>query len=76
MDNINLIATDSMEEFIGKERVINPFKQNEISHSYQLDQSISVLRDVELYFYSNSNRIFCKQTAETLIICHILRRLI
>ena len=28
----------------------NPFKPNEISHSYQFDQSISVLRAVWWYF--------------------------
>ena len=61
MDNLNLFATDSLEEFISKERVINPFKGNGISHSYQLDQSISVLRDVEWYFYINSYRILSKQ---------------
>ena len=31
-------------------KCINPFKLNEISHYYQLDQSISVLRVVEWYF--------------------------
>ena len=30
--------------------VVNPFEPNEISHSYQLDQSISVLRIVGWYF--------------------------
>ena len=29
---------------------MDPFKQNRISHSYQLDQSISLLRDVGWYF--------------------------
>ena len=51
---------------------INPFKPNEISHSYQLDQCISVLRDTGWYsfhFYS-FNRTFCKQTVETLIRLH------
>ena len=28
----------------------NPFMPNRISHCYQLEQSISVLRDVRLYF--------------------------
>ena len=30
--------------------VINPFKPNGISHYYQSDQSISILRVVGLYF--------------------------
>ena len=36
----------------------NPFKPNAISHCYQLDQSISVLRIVCWYFtfYSNFNK--------------------
>ena len=29
----------------------NPFKPNGIAHYYQLDQSISVLRVVRLYFF-------------------------
>ena len=32
------------------EYLINPFKPNGISHRYQLDQSISVLRVVGCYF--------------------------
>ena len=58
--------------------MFNPFKPNVISHYHKLDQSISVLRVVRLYFsfLSNSNRIFCKQTVETLIRCRVLRRLI
>ena len=56
------------------------FSPNGISHCYQLDQSISVLRllDGIFLFYSNSNfkRNFCKQTAENLIRRHILWRLI
>ena len=37
-----------------------------MSHSYQLDQSISNLRVVGWYYHShsNSNRRFCKQTVE------------
>ena len=31
-------------------KYFNPFKPNGISHFYQLNQSISVLRDVRLYF--------------------------
>ena len=31
-------------------KLINPFKPNVISHRYQLEQSISVLRDVEWHF--------------------------
>ena len=39
------------------------------SHSYELYQSIFVLRDVGciLHFYSNFNRAFCKKTVDTLI---------
>ena len=56
----------------------NPFMPNGISHSYQLEQSISVLRDVRWYFsfFSSFNRKLCKQTVETLIRCRILWRLI
>ena len=57
----------------------NPFMPNGISHRYQLDQSISVLRGVRWYFfrfYSNFNRKLCKQTVETLIRRRILWRLI
>ena len=41
----------------------------EISYHYQLEQSISVLRNVWWYlsFYSNFERTFCKQAVETLI---------
>ena len=49
---------------------LNPFKPNKISHSlYQLEQSISILRAIWRYFYfhSNFNRVFCKQTVQTLI---------
>ena len=57
---------------------INPFVLNGISHSSQLDQSISILRVIGWYFsfFSNFNRTFCKQTVETLIRRHIMRRLI
>ena len=51
-------------------QTLNPFKPNGISKSYQSDHSISVLRVagcVFFHFYSNFNRIFCKQTVETLI---------
>ena len=50
------------------ENSINPFMLNGISRRYQLEQSISVLRDVRWYFfhfYSNFNRKLCKQTVET-----------
>ena len=49
--------------------VLNPFKPNEVSHCYQLEQPLSVSIDVGgiFYFYSNANRTFCKQTAEMLI---------
>ena len=48
-------------------KLINPFKQNGISHYYQLDRSVSVLRVEQYYFtfYSNFNAIFCKQTVKT-----------
>ena len=39
----------------------NPFKPDGISYIYQLDKSISVLRVVGWYFYSNFNGIFCNQ---------------
>ena len=57
---------------------LNPFKPNGISHYYQLDQYISVLRDVGsiFHFYSNFNLTFCKQLVETLIRRRVLRRLI
>ena len=46
----------------------NQFMPNGISHRYQLEQSISVLRDVRWYFsfLFNLNRKLCKQTVETL----------
>ena len=54
--------------------ILNP---NRISHYYQLDQFIFVLRVVRWYFhYSNYNWTICKQTVETLIKCHILWNLI
>ena len=42
----------------------NPFMPNGISHRYQLEQSISVLRGVRWYFsfFSSFNRKLCKQT--------------
>ena len=48
--------------------MFNPFKPNGISQHYQLEQSITVLRDVGCFF-SNFNRTFQKQTVETLIRC-------
>ena len=54
--------------------IIDPFQPNGISHSYQIDQSISFLRLV-FHFYSNFNRTFCKQTVKTLIRSHVLWRL-
>ena len=60
---------------------INPFMPNEISHRYQSEQYISVLRDVGVgggdifYIYSNFDRIFCKQTVETLVwVCNFCQR--
>ena len=57
---------------------LNPFKPNRISHFYQLDQSISILRAVGWYFqfYSNFIRTFCKQIVETQIRCPILWHLV
>ena len=51
------------------------FKQNGISHYFQLEQSISALRNVGWYFsfYSNFNRAFCKRMVETLIRRRIMR---
>ena len=49
------------------------------SHRYQLEQSISVLRDVGcffLHFSSNFNRTFYKQIVETLVRRRVLWRLI
>ena len=57
----------------------NPFQQNAISHSYQLDLIIIVLKVVRWYFTSSSfifNRIVCKHTVETLIRRRVLWRLI
>ena len=52
--------------------MFNPFKPNGISHHYQLEQYISVLRGIGgifLFFFSILNRTFQKQTVETLIRC-------
>ena len=55
--------------------LLSPFELNGISLSYQLDQSILVLRDVVWYFslLFKFKKNFCKQTVENLIRCHILR---
>ena len=56
---------------------INPFIPNGISHPYQSDKSIFVLRVPGIFpFYSNVNRTFCKQIKESLIRRRILRLLI
>ena len=49
--------------------LLNPFKSNETSHLYRLDQSIFVFRFVRccFYSYSNFNRTSCKQTVGNLI---------
>ena len=39
-----------------------------------LFQVLGVLSGIFFYFYSNSNRITCNQTVETLIRRHVLRR--
>ena len=51
-----------MKATLSQHEVINPFKFNGISHSYQLDQSISVLKIIGRYysFYSNFKRPRCK----------------
>ena len=56
----------------------NPFKTNGLAYPYQLDHSISVSMVVGCYFhfYPNFDRIFSKQTEETLIRRRVLRRLI
>ena len=45
------------------------FKPNTISHSYQLEQPFSNFRGVGWYllFFSNFNRIFCKQIVMVLV---------
>ena len=55
---------------------INRLKPNGISYHYQVDLSISVLRNVECFFrlYSNFDRTFCKQTVGNLIKRRVLRR--
>ena len=56
---------------------INPFMPNEISHPYQSDKSIFVLRVAGIFpFYSNVNRTFCKQKVMSLIGRSILQLLI
>ena len=58
----------------------NPFMPNGDSHRYQLEQSISVLRDVRWYFFfyfcSSFYRKLCKPTVATLVRRRILCRLI
>ena len=49
-------------------RVFNPFMPDGISNRYQLEQSISILKDAGWYFSFYSNfKINCKQTVENLI---------
>ena len=47
--------------------ILNPIMPNGISHRYQLEQSISVIRDVRWYFsfLFKFNRKLCIQTVET-----------
>ena len=56
----------------------NPFKQNGIYLSYQLEQSIFVLGMLGgiYHSYSNFDIAYCKQTVKTLIRRRVLRRLI
>ena len=64
-------------------RMVNPVKSNGMSLSYQLDQTISVLKIVGVFFfhfYSNFDKKNSKQTFETLIRCctteyHILSKI-
>ena len=49
-------------------QAFNPFMPNGISHRHQLEQLISVLRDVGYFsFLLKFNRKLCKQTVDTLI---------
>ena len=74
------IVSEYDQEIPQSQTADNPvaFKPNGISHLYQMEHSISVLRDIWWYFhlYSNFNRTFYKQTVETLIRRHVLWRLI
>ena len=46
--------------------MFNPFKPNGISHCYQLEQSISVLRDIGWYFsIENSASKQCRPRHDT-----------
>ena len=56
---------------------INQFMPNEISHCYQLDQSISVLNcpfplGSIFHFYSIFSIIFCEQTVASDLVLHCL----
>ena len=57
---------------------VNPFIPNGISLYYQVGQPVSVFRVVGgiFHFYSNLDRTTYKQTVETLIRRHKMRRLI
>ena len=46
----SLFLGKNSERWRSQTKIINPFKPNEISHSYQLAQTISVLRVVGWYF--------------------------
>ena len=54
--------------------LINSFRPNGISTSYQFNQSISILGFFGWYLsiYSNLNRAYCKQIVKTLIRRHLL----
>ena len=54
---------------------LNPFVLNEITHPYQLDESILNLR-VVLQIPPKFKGRFCKQTVENLIRRHVLQHLI
>ena len=60
--------------------MFNPFKPNGISQHYQLEQCISVVRDVGWYLsflFPNFDRPFQKQTVETLNrCCRMLHRVL
>ena len=81
MNRPRFIESNQMEKSISLQRVkcknsctsisgqlFNQVKPNGVSHSYQLDQSISVLRVGGRFFHflSNFDRTFCKQIASDL----------
>ena len=49
------VSINLQEFYLYSKTCLNPFMQNGISHCYKLDQSISILRVVRLYFSFLSN---------------------